>query len=217
MICIFIPQVVIARQFYFNFTTPDRSRTEMLCTSTPLPTEHWPFVRLASLFMFLFISYCCHCVQRLAFCAFYLLMTRFSIFYSKGDGKIKEYVLPSTPNAPRHGPRPPSRLKLTEMRQIAAVLFQESAYPPRYIVPSSLLPKPICKSFASNRVLFYDEELELCQAVAQNKLRQSSFEDPFYHVQWYPQHPKNKKKKKNPYWYLRFVPLVGSQSKMVQF
>ncbi|KVI08751.1 F-box domain, cyclin-like protein [Cynara cardunculus var. scolymus] len=113
--------VVIARQFHFNYTTPDRSRQEILCTSTPLPTEHWPFL--------------------------------------------------STPKAPRHGPRPPSRLKLTEMRQIAAVLFQESsAFPPRYIVPS-LLPKPICKSFASNRVLFYDEELELCQAVAQNKLR----------------------------------------------
>ncbi|KAI3519147.1 hypothetical protein L1887_08174 [Cichorium endivia] len=125
--------VVIARQFHFNYTTPDRSRQEMLCTSTPLPTEHWPFV-------------------------------------SKENGKNKVLTLPSTPKAPRHGPRPPSRLKLTEMRQIAAVLFQESAFPPRYIVPS-LLPKPICKSFASNRVLFYDEELELCQAVAQNKLR----------------------------------------------
>ncbi|KAI3704509.1 hypothetical protein L1987_74731 [Smallanthus sonchifolius] len=124
--------VVIARQFYFNYTTPDKSRQEMLCTATPLPTKHWPFV-------------------------------------SKGDGKSKDFKLPATPKAPRHGPRPPSRLKLTEMRQIAAVLFQESAFPPSYIVPS-LIPKPICKSFASNRVLFYDEELELCQAVAQNKL-----------------------------------------------
>ncbi|KAJ0703551.1 putative F-box domain-containing protein [Helianthus annuus] len=125
--------VVIARQFYFNYTTPDRSRQELLCTSTPLPTEHWPFV-------------------------------------SKGDGKSKDLKLPSTPKAPRHGPRPPSRLKLTEMRQIAAVLFQEPAFAPTYIVPS-LVPKPICKPYASNRVLFYDEELELCQAVAQNKLR----------------------------------------------
>ncbi|KAL8194111.1 hypothetical protein R6Q57_026353 [Mikania cordata] len=125
--------VVIARQFYFNYTTPDRSRQEILCTSTPLPTEHWPFV-------------------------------------CKGDDKSKDLKLPNTPKAPRHGPRPPSRLRLTEMRQIAAVLFQESAFAPRYIVPS-LVPKPICKPFASNRVLFYDEELELCQAVAQNKLR----------------------------------------------
>ncbi|KAI3808393.1 hypothetical protein L1987_24343 [Smallanthus sonchifolius] len=124
--------VVIARQFYFNYTTPDRSRQEILCTATPLPPEHYPFA-------------------------------------SKGDGKNKDFKLPATPKAPRHGPRPPSRLKLTEMRQIAAVLFQESAFPPSYIVPS-LIPKPICKSFASNRVLFYDEELELCQAVAQNKL-----------------------------------------------
>ncbi|XP_076929977.1 F-box protein At4g35930-like [Bidens hawaiensis] len=124
---------VIARQFYFNYTTPDRSRQEMLCMATPLPTERWPFV-------------------------------------SKGDGRNKDLKLPSTPKAPRHGPRPPSRLKLTEMRQFAAVLFQESAFPPRYIVPS-IVPKPIRKPFASNRVLFYDEELELCQAVAQNKLR----------------------------------------------
>ncbi|MFS7955034.1 putative F-box domain-containing protein [Helianthus anomalus] len=124
--------VVIARQFYFNYTTPDRSRQEILCTATPQPTEQWPFV-------------------------------------SKGEGKSKDFKLPITPKAPRHGPRPPSRLKLTEMRQIAAVLFQESAFHPSYIVPS-LIPKTICKSFASNRVLFYDEELELCQAVAQNKL-----------------------------------------------
>lgn len=39
-------QVVLARQFHFNFTTPDRSRQEMLRTMTPRPTEHWPFVRL---------------------------------------------------------------------------------------------------------------------------------------------------------------------------
>ncbi|KAL8211181.1 hypothetical protein R6Q57_005618 [Mikania cordata] len=121
--------VVIARQFYFNYTTPDRTRQEALCTATPLPTEHWPFV-----------------------------------------SKINDFKLPTTPKAPRHETGPPSRLKLIEMRQIAAVLFQESAFPPSYIVPS-LIPKPVCKSFASNRMLFYDEEFELCQAVAQNKLR----------------------------------------------
>uniref|UniRef100_A0A7C8ZYG7 F-box domain-containing protein n=1 Tax=Opuntia streptacantha TaxID=393608 RepID=A0A7C8ZYG7_OPUST len=38
--------VTLARQFHFNYTTPDRSRQEMLRTMTPLPTEHWPFVRL---------------------------------------------------------------------------------------------------------------------------------------------------------------------------
>ncbi|KAL6993408.1 hypothetical protein U1Q18_011526 [Sarracenia purpurea var. burkii] len=123
--------VVIARQFHFNYTTPDRSRQEMLRTMTPLPTEHWPFV-------------------------------------SKRDGKAIRIPSPHTPKAPRHGPRPPSRIKCTEMRQIAAVLFQESAFPSRCMVPS-VLPKPLCKSLASNRVLFYEEEL--CQAVAQNKLR----------------------------------------------
>ncbi|CAN1816193.1 F-box protein At4g35930 [Linum perenne] len=124
--------VVIARQFHFNYTTPDRSRQEMLRTMTPLTTEHWPFV-------------------------------------GKGDGKGALLRSPHTPKAPRHGPRPPSRLKITEMKQIAAVLFQDAAtFPPRCVVPSAL-SKPMCKSLASNRVLFYEDEL--CQAVAQNKLR----------------------------------------------
>ncbi|CAI0392804.1 unnamed protein product [Linum tenue] len=123
--------VVIARQFHFNYTTPDRSRQEMLRTMTPLPAEHYPFV-------------------------------------GKGDGKSVLLPSPHTPKAPRQGPRPPSRLKITEMKQIAAVLFQDSAFPPRCVVPSAL-SKPICKSLASNRVLFYEDEL--CHAVAQNKLR----------------------------------------------
>ncbi|CDP01862.1 unnamed protein product [Coffea canephora] len=123
--------VIQARQFHFNYTTPDRTRQEMLRTMTPLPTDHWPFM-------------------------------------SKGDGKGIWIPSPHTPKAPRHGPRPPSRLKFTEMRQIAAVLFQESAFPSRCLVPSAL-SQPICKSLASNRALFYEEEL--CQAVAQNKLR----------------------------------------------
>lgn len=122
--------VIQARQFHFNYTTPDRSRQEMLRTMTPRPTDHWPFL-------------------------------------SKRDGK-GQISSPHTPKAPRHGPRPPSRVKFAEMRQIAAVLFQESAFPSRCLVPS-VLSKPLCKSLASNRVLFYEDEL--CQAVAQNKLR----------------------------------------------
>ena len=87
---------------------------------------------------------------------------------SKGDGKGGLAVSPKTAKAPRPGPRPPSRLRVTELRQIAAVLFQDSGFPSRCTVPS-VLPKPLCKSLASNRVLFYEDEL--CQAVAQNKLR----------------------------------------------
>lgn len=121
--------VVIARQFHFNYTTPDRSRQEMLNTVTPRPTEHWPFM-------------------------------------SKGREKGMLMTSPHTPKAPKHGPRPPSRLKFTEMRQVAAVLFQDSSC--ISLVPS-VIQKPICKSLASNRVLFYEDEL--CQAVAQNKLR----------------------------------------------
>lgn len=122
--------VIQARQFHFNYTTPDRTRQEMLRIMTPLPTDHWPFV-------------------------------------SKGDGKDL-VPSPHTPKAPRHGPRPPSRLKHTEMRQIAAVLFQESAFPSSRCLVPSVLSKPLCKSLGSNRVLFYEDEL--CQAVAQNKL-----------------------------------------------
>ncbi|OMO83522.1 hypothetical protein COLO4_22468 [Corchorus olitorius] len=130
--------VCIARQFYFNYTTPDRSRLEMLSTMTPRPTEHWPFISAVG------------------------------VVSSKGDGKSILMGSPHTPKAPRHGPRPPSRVKVTELRQIAAVLFQDSGFPSRCMVPS-VLPKPLCKSLASNRVLFYEDEL--CQAVAQNKLR----------------------------------------------
>ncbi|XP_074371707.1 F-box protein At4g35930 isoform X2 [Apium graveolens] len=121
--------VVVARQFYFNYTTPDRSRQEMLRTMTPLPTEHWPF---------------------------------------RGDGKGIFLRTPKTPKAPKHGPRPPSRIKLSEGPQIAAVLFQEPTFSARCMGPSAL-QKSLFKSFASNRVLFYEDEL--CHAVAQNKLR----------------------------------------------
>ncbi|XP_076920802.1 F-box protein At4g35930-like [Bidens hawaiensis] len=124
--------VTIARKFHFNYTTPDRARQEMLNTTTPVSTQHWPFV-------------------------------------SKEDKRRKLLTSPRTPKAPRHGARLPSRLKVMEMRQVAAVLFQESSFSPKYTVPSVLL-KPVCKPFPSNRALF-DEELELCQAVAQNKLR----------------------------------------------
>nr|XP_009793933.1 PREDICTED: F-box protein At4g35930 isoform X2 [Nicotiana sylvestris] len=89
-------------------------------------------------------------------------------FVSKDDGKGAWLPSPHTPKAPKHGARPPSRLKFTEMRQIAAVLFQESVFPSRCLVPS-VIQKPLCKSLGSNRVLFYEDEL--CQAVAQNKLR----------------------------------------------
>lgn len=123
--------VIIARQFHFNYTTPDRSRQEMLSTMTPRPTEHWPFL-------------------------------------NRGDGKGLSIPSPHTPKAPRHGPRPPSRLKVSEMRQVTAVLFPESAFPSRCLVPP-VIPKPLCKSLASNRALFYEDEL--CKAVAQNKLR----------------------------------------------
>lgn len=82
---------------------------------------------------------------------------------SKADGKRPT---PHTPKAPRHGPRP--RLHLMDMRQIAAVLFQESTLRPGRIMPPGL-PRPIFKPVASTRVLFYEDEL--CQAVAQNKLR----------------------------------------------
>ncbi|XP_078442747.1 F-box family protein isoform X2 [Wolffia australiana] len=36
--------VLLARQYHFNYRTPDRSRQEMLNSKTPLPTDHWPFI-----------------------------------------------------------------------------------------------------------------------------------------------------------------------------
>ncbi|KAF8672599.1 hypothetical protein HU200_049286 [Digitaria exilis] len=38
--------VELAKQYHFNYTTPDRSRQELLLNKTPLPTEHWPFLRI---------------------------------------------------------------------------------------------------------------------------------------------------------------------------
>ncbi|PNX80276.1 F-box protein [Trifolium pratense] len=92
----------------------------MLCTMTPRPSEHWPFLW--------------------------------------GDGKGVRIPIPQTPKAPRQGPRPPSRLRVSEMRQVTAVLFKESAFPSRCLVPS-VISKPQCKSVASNRVLFCEDEL----------------------------------------------------------
>ncbi|CAD5196494.1 unnamed protein product [Musa acuminata subsp. malaccensis] len=122
--------VLMARQLHFNYTTPDRSRQEMLRNKTPLPTEHWPFA-------------------------------------SKAGRKGTWGSSPHTPKAPRHGCRS-SRLHLMDVKQIAAVLFQEPTLPPRHMMPPCL-SRPVFKPIASTRVLFYEEEL--CQAVAQNKLR----------------------------------------------
>ncbi|KAL0739494.1 hypothetical protein Bca4012_015704 [Brassica carinata] len=126
---------VIARQYHFNYTTPDRSRQEMLSVLTPMPINRWPFV-------------------------------------SKGDGNARIMGSPHTPKAPRHAPRPPCRTKLAEMKQIAAVLFQDqAAFPSRCVVPSVLQRPTLFKPLAPKhpRVLFYEDEL--CQAVAQNNLQ----------------------------------------------
>ncbi|KAL5063645.1 hypothetical protein RYX36_025382 [Vicia faba] len=107
--------VIFARHFHFNYTTPDRSRQEMLNIMTPRPSQRWPFLR-------------------------------------KRDGIL--CPSPNTPKAPRHGPRPPSRVKV-EMRQVTAVLFREPGFSSRCLMPS-------------NRALFCEDEL--CKAVSQNKL-----------------------------------------------
>ncbi|KAG5623284.1 hypothetical protein H5410_008502 [Solanum commersonii] len=74
------------------------------------------------------------------------------------------------------------------MEQIAAVLFQESAFPSRHLVPS-VIPKPLCKPLGSNRVLFYEDEL--CQAVSQNKLLDCENEaDTFYKTLYQDLHSK---------------------------
>ncbi|KAL5995673.1 hypothetical protein ACLOJK_025741 [Asimina triloba] len=94
--------VLIARQCHFNYTTPDRSRQELLKLKTPLPTERWPFI-------------------------------------SKGDGKGSWNSIPHTPKAPKHGPRPLSRLNLMNTRHIAASLFEESTVPSSIFSAEGLL------------------------------------------------------------------------------
>uniref|UniRef100_A0A7N0ZVI4 Uncharacterized protein n=1 Tax=Kalanchoe fedtschenkoi TaxID=63787 RepID=A0A7N0ZVI4_KALFE len=111
--------VISARQFHFNFTTPDRTRQEIMCVHTPVRTEHWPLI-------------------------------------GKGEANSIWVTCPRTPNAPKPAPRPPPRLKYTDMRQIAADLFQEASFPSRYMVPAAL-QRPPCKSVACHRVLFYEE------------------------------------------------------------
>ncbi|KAH0465853.1 hypothetical protein IEQ34_005956 [Dendrobium chrysotoxum] len=122
--------VIIARQTYFNYTTPDRSRLEMLRIQTPLPTERWPFTR--------------------------------------GQGKGIRISSPLTPKAPRQAPRPP-RLHLLDIKQVAAVLFQDSTLPSNCMLLPNMPKSTLLKPLASNRVLFYEDEL--CKAVAKNKLR----------------------------------------------
>jgi hypothetical protein len=125
---------ILARQYHFNYTTPDRSRQEMLRVMTPVPINRWPF-------------------------------------RSRGDGNPTMVSSPHTPKAPKHAPRPPSRTKLAEMKQITAVLFQDQTpFPSRCIVPSVLQRPTLFKPMAPKhpRVLFYEDEL--CQAVAQNNL-----------------------------------------------
>ena len=105
------------------------------------------------------------------FCNYWFIYWKsLSYFYwsfSKGDGKGIWISSPRTPKAPKHGPRPP-RLYKMDIKQIAAVLFRETTFPSKCIVPPGL-PRPVLKPVASNRVLFCEDEL--CQAVAQNKLR----------------------------------------------
>eukprot|EP01018_Ginkgo_biloba_P003308 Gb_30100 [translate_table: standard] len=81
-------------------------------------------------------------------------------------GAVMQGVM--TPKAPRHGPRPPPRLSLAEMRQIAASLFQGSSSILNGKKPPGL-PRSSYRSLGSHRVLFYEEEL--CQAVAHNTIQ----------------------------------------------
>ncbi|KAG0598636.1 hypothetical protein M758_12G089700 [Ceratodon purpureus] len=70
---------------------------------------------------------------------------------------------PPTPQAPRHGPKPPhARIPLAEMNAIVAPLFQGPRDTP-YRPPG--LPRPTFKAVASHRVLFNEEEFR--QAGAQ--------------------------------------------------
>ncbi|KAM0938719.1 putative F-box domain-containing protein [Dioscorea sansibarensis] len=123
--------VVLARQSYFNYTTPDRSRQEILLTKTPLPNEHWPFLS------------------------------------NDAEGKEAMKIIPQTPKAPKPPPRN-HKSNSMETKQVAAILFQEPSISPNN-APQKRVPRLVCKPVNSSRVLLYEDEL--CQAVAQNKLK----------------------------------------------
>uniref|UniRef100_A0A7N0UGS0 F-box domain-containing protein n=1 Tax=Kalanchoe fedtschenkoi TaxID=63787 RepID=A0A7N0UGS0_KALFE len=118
--------VLLARQFHFNFTTPDRTRQALLNSTTPQPWEHWPFVQNKS--------------RMLKSC-------------------------PKTPKAPRHIFRPPPQFDSADIRHIADALFQESAFPSTCASSSSLSRSGSKSQLASNRVLFYSDELNRCNSL----------------------------------------------------
>lgn len=156
----------MARQYHFNYTTPDRSRQEMLSVMTPRPINRWPFIRYMFCFKFEHFRKE-HQTTCLALNKHFVVLIN-----SKGDGG-NPTIMPSphTPKAPKHAPRPPCRAKLTEMKQISAVLFQDQpTFPSRCSVPSVLQRSSLFKPMPPKhpRVLFYEEEL--CHAVAQNNL-----------------------------------------------
>ncbi|XP_064977039.1 F-box protein At4g35930-like isoform X1 [Musa acuminata AAA Group] len=74
--------VLLARQLHFNYTTPDRSRQEMLNTKTPVPTEHWPFVR--------YMTRWTHCSSSFLLISFLLFFSAYYILVDFQQGRWKE-------------------------------------------------------------------------------------------------------------------------------
>ncbi|XP_078442745.1 F-box family protein isoform X1 [Wolffia australiana] len=104
--------VLLARQYHFNYRTPDRSRQEMLNSKTPLPTDHWPFIRYYQQNSTPLRSNWGKTVKdRTGNCS----------LCSGGWG-----MSPRTPRAPRHA-NFGHRFQLMDMSQIAAVLFPKPA------------------------------------------------------------------------------------------
>ncbi|XP_024363372.1 uncharacterized protein [Physcomitrium patens] len=85
----------------------------------------------------------------------------FYLSFSEAPGGVLD-VRPPTPQAPRHGPKPPHvRIPLSEMKTVVAPLFQGPRDTPHR--PPGL-PRPTFKAIASHRVLF--NEAEFCQGGA---------------------------------------------------
>lgn len=96
-----------------------------------------------------------------------LFVSLYSI--SEAPGGVLD-ARPPTPQAPRHGPKPPhARIPLAEMNAIVAPLFQGPRDTPHR--PPGL-PRPTFKAVASHRVLFNEEEFR--QAGAQPTLEVTS-------------------------------------------
>ncbi|KAH9607413.1 hypothetical protein KSS87_002160, partial [Heliosperma pusillum] len=116
------------KRFMFSMVSPLKLVKQCSLPNTPKTPrceDYESESRLESLPMDLLVKIICHLHHDQLRAAFHVSQT----VRMAGESRGFRMPSPHTPKAPRHGPRPPSRLKYTETRQVAAALFQESSVP----------------------------------------------------------------------------------------